>query len=111
IGKMIRAAASNPDAARLCGISVAFVSAITWAIAGGLAAVSAVLQAPSQPTFNAAALGPYLLFQTLGAAALGGFASIPAALAGGVLLGLVEQVTASATKSTGDAHLAVFATV
>src|SRR6266542_2454916 len=48
LGKMIRGAASNPDAARLCGISIRRVSAVTWGIAGALSAVTAVLLAPSQ---------------------------------------------------------------
>src|SRR5207244_4750725 len=91
--KAIRAAASNTDAARLCGIPVARVSALAWGIAGGLSAVTAVLQAPSQGTFNAAALGPGLLLRSLGAAALGGVTSIPAALVGGLVLGAVEHVT------------------
>src|SRR5207249_6602577 len=45
LGKQFRAAANNPDAARLSGISVRRVSAVTWALAGGFAAVTAVLQA------------------------------------------------------------------
>src|SRR5205823_4046525 len=51
LGKEIRAAATNPDSARLCGISVSRVSALTWGMAGAFAAVSAVTQAPTQPTF------------------------------------------------------------
>src|SRR3954451_15818760 len=50
-GKQIRATANNRDAARLCGISVSRVSALTWGLAGTFAAVSAVLQAPNQATF------------------------------------------------------------
>ena len=69
LGKQIRAAANNPDAARLCGISVGRVSAVTWAMAGALSAIAAVLQAPTQPSFNIASLGPYLLMLALGAAA------------------------------------------
>src|SRR5207253_6304411 len=61
LGKQIRAAANNPDAARLSGISVRRVSAVTWALAGGFSAVSAVLQAPNQASFNVSALGPNLL--------------------------------------------------
>ena len=52
LGKEIRAAANNPDSARLCGISVRRVSALTWALAGAFAAVSAVLQAPSEREAN-----------------------------------------------------------
>ena len=108
MGKQIRAAANNPDAARLCGISVRQVSAITWALAGGFSAVSAVLQAPTQPSFNIASLGPYLLMVTLGAAAFGAFVSVPGALAGGLLLGVVSQLVSAQTSSASDAELVVF---
>lgn len=108
LGKEIRAAATNPDAARLCGISVSRVSAVTWGIAGSLAAVSAVLQAPTQPSFNVASLGPYLLMLTLGAAAFGAFVSLPWTLGGGLVLGLVSQVVSVETSNGTDAELAVF---
>jgi ABC-type branched-subunit amino acid transport system ATPase component/branched-subunit amino acid ABC-type transport system permease component len=108
LGKQIRAAASNPDAARLSGISVGRVSAIAWAIAGTLAAVSAVLQAPTQPSFNIASLGPYLLMLTLGAAAFGAFVSLPAALIGGLLLGEVGQIVSAITQNASDAEVALF---
>lgn len=111
LGKQIRAAASNPDAARLAGISVRRVSAITWALAGGLSAISAILQAPTQPSFDAAALGPSLLMLTLGAAAFGAFVSIPGALVGGLVLGLTRQLVAAETSSASKANLAVFALI
>ena len=107
-GKQIRAAANNPDAARLCGISVSRVSAITWVLAGGFSAVSAVLQAPNQASFNVTSLGPYLLMLTLGAAAFGAFVSLPGALAGGLVLGLVSQIVSAETSSATKAELAVF---
>jgi ABC-type branched-subunit amino acid transport system ATPase component/branched-subunit amino acid ABC-type transport system permease component len=111
LGKQIRAAANNPDAARLCGISVSRVSVISWALAGALSAISAVLVAPTQANFNVAALGPYLLMVTLGAAALGAFVSLPAALGGGVLLGLISQIVGATTSNGTDGELAVFAAV
>ena len=111
MGKAIRAAANNPDAARLSGISVARASAVTWAIAGGLSAVSAVLQAPTQPSFNVATLGPYLLMLTLGAAAFGAFVSLPWALAGGVVLGLLQQIVSSETSNAANGEVAVFLAV
>ncbi|MBV9042426.1 MAG: ATP-binding cassette domain-containing protein [Acidimicrobiia bacterium] len=110
-GKAIRASASNAQAARLCGIPVSRVSAIAWGIAGLLSALTAVLLAPSQGSFNAAALGPQLLFASLGAAALGGFTSIPAALVGGLLIGEVEHITLAVKHNGGDAQLAVFVAV
>ena len=108
MGRQIRAAANNPDAARLCGVSVKRVSAVTWGIAGTLAAVTAILQAPTQGSFNAATLGPYLLLLTVGAAAFGAFVSVPLALVGGLLIGVVSQFVASVTKSGSDAELSVF---
>jgi ABC-type branched-subunit amino acid transport system ATPase component/branched-subunit amino acid ABC-type transport system permease component len=111
LGKQIRAAANNPDAARLCGISVNRVSVISWVLAGGLSAISAVLQAPTQANFNVAALGPYLLMVTLGAAALGAFVSFPWALGGGIVLGLISQIVAAVTSNGTDGELAVFAAV
>ncbi len=111
MGKSIRAAATNPESARLCGISVDRVNAVTWSIAGTLSAVTAILIAPGQTAFSAAALGPGLLLRSLGAAALGGFVSIPAAIVGGVGLGLIEQVTLATTKRGGTAELAVFIAV
>ena len=111
LGKTMRAAASNPEEARLCGVSTRRVSLITWAIAGGISAIAGILQAPTQSAFDAAALGPYLLLLSLGAAALGAFVSIPMALAGGVLIGLVDQLVLAATSNGGDGELAVFAVV
>jgi ABC-type branched-subunit amino acid transport system ATPase component/branched-subunit amino acid ABC-type transport system permease component len=110
-GKQIRAAAGNPDAARLCGISVNRVSLITWGIAGGLSAFAAVLNGPTTTSFNAAAAGPYLLMLTMGAAAFGAFLSFPVAVAGGIGLGLVYQVVAAETNNAGTAELAVFGVI
>ncbi len=111
LGKSIRAAANNRDAARLCGISVARVSAVTWGCAGALATVSAIFQAPTMPGFNLVTFGPYLLMVTLGAAAFGAFVSLPAALGGGVVLGLVSQIVSAQTSNASTAELAVFLTI
>jgi ABC-type branched-subunit amino acid transport system ATPase component/ABC-type branched-subunit amino acid transport system permease subunit len=107
LGKTIRAAASNRDAARLCGVSTTRVSLATWVMAGAVSAIAGILQAPAQPLFDAAALGPYLLLLGLGAAAFGAFVSIPMAMAGGALIGLVNQSVLAATADAGQAELAV----
>ncbi|HWC33947.1 MAG TPA: ATP-binding cassette domain-containing protein [Mycobacteriales bacterium] len=108
LGKQIRAAANNPDAARLCGISTERVGAIAWGLAGAFSVVSAVLQAPQQSSFHYASFGPYLLMLTLGAAALGGFVSLPWALGGGVVLGVVGQFVLDHTSDATDAELVLF---
>jgi len=111
LGKEVRAAASNVDAARLAGVSVRRVSALIWGVAGAFSAVSAILQAPSQGTFNAAALGPSLLLVALGAAAFGAFTSIPWALVGGLVLGIAQQLTLGVTKNGGTADVVVLAVI
>jgi branched-subunit amino acid ABC-type transport system permease component len=110
-GKMIRATASNPDAARLCGVPIRRVGAVTWGIAGALSGVTAVLLAPSQGTFDAAQVGPDLLLRALGAAAVGGFVSVPAACLGGLGLGVIEQLARYKTSSGSDATLVLFAAI
>ncbi|HET6873848.1 MAG TPA: ATP-binding cassette domain-containing protein [Acidimicrobiales bacterium] len=111
LGRSIRAAASNPDEARLCGISARYVSMVTWAIAGGLSALTAIIDAPSQAATAAAGLGPNLLFLALGGAALAAFSSIPLAMVGGVLIGVAQQLTLAATSSGPESDLIVFLVV
>src|SRR5437660_2858033 len=89
-GKMVRAAAANDDEARLCGISVERVSTWIWAMAGAMSAITAILIARSEGAGSGTSIagasstfGPDLLLLALGAAALGGFQSLPLALAGG----------------------------
>jgi ABC-type branched-subunit amino acid transport system ATPase component/ABC-type branched-subunit amino acid transport system permease subunit len=110
-GRQLRAAANNPDYARLCGISTDRVSLMTWGMAGGLSAVSAILAGPTSASLNLPSLGPRLLLYTMGAAAFGAFVSLPAAVGGGIGLGLLYQVVASETGDAGKAQLAVVAVI
>jgi ABC-type branched-subunit amino acid transport system ATPase component/ABC-type branched-subunit amino acid transport system permease subunit len=107
LGKKVRAVASNQDEAARCGISVNRVQALTWGLAGGLAAISALLAAPSQGSLIGSSLGPSLLVAALGAAACGAFVSIPAALIGAIFLSVVSQIVAAETNNGGDAQLAL----
>lgn len=93
-GVAVRAAADNPDAARLAGISTTRVSLVVWALAGALAAVAAVLSAPLAGANVAGTgdLGPGILLRTFAAAVIAGMASLPRALVAGVVLGVVEAV-------------------
>jgi len=106
-GRAVRAVGSNAEEAELCGISTARVGATVWAIAGGLSALVAVIQAPGQGTVPLSAFGPTLLLRALGAAAAGGFVSLPAALVGGLGLGVLEHLTLYFTHSGGAAELVV----
>jgi branched-chain amino acid transport system permease protein len=87
LGKALRATAQNPRGAQLVGISLTRMHGIVWALAAGLAAVAGMLLAPV--TFVHAHMG-LIGLKALPAAVIGGFGSIPGAIAGGLLLGLVE---------------------
>jgi len=109
LGKALRATAQNPLGARLVGVSLPRMHGLVWALAAGLAAVAGVLLSPI--TFVHAHMGLVGL-KALPAAVIGGFGSIPGAVAGGLLLGLVETFAgAYAPDGIKDiaAHLLVLA--
>jgi len=89
LGRALRATAQNPLGAQLVGIPRARMHGIVWALAAGLAAVAGVLLAPV--TFVHAHMG-LIGLKALPAAVIGGFGSVPGAVAGGLLLGLVESI-------------------
>ena len=93
-GTAVRAAADNPDAARLSGISTKRVSFIVWSLAGGLAAVTTILSAPlaNANVASTGALGPDILLRTLTVAVIAGMASMTIALGAGVVVGVVEAL-------------------
>jgi branched-chain amino acid transport system permease protein len=89
----VRAAAENVDRALLLGIPVRRLSTIVWIIAGALASLTYMLQAP----FNGvkpgvASQGPTVLLPLLAAAVVARMDSLPLAFASGVALGVMEQV-------------------
>jgi ABC-type branched-subunit amino acid transport system ATPase component/ABC-type branched-subunit amino acid transport system permease subunit len=93
-GTAVRAAAENPDAARLSGISTKRVSFLVWSLAGGLATIATILSAPlaSANVASTGQLGPGMLLRTLTVAVIAGMASMPIALGAGVVMGVVEAV-------------------
>jgi branched-chain amino acid transport system permease protein len=96
LGKALRAACENRVAAALVGISVPFVFSAIWALASVLAAVAGVLLAPLvtlTPDMGIVAIKGWV------AAVVGGFTSLPGAVVGGIVLGVVETVTGSYLSS------------
>jgi ABC-type branched-subunit amino acid transport system ATPase component/ABC-type branched-subunit amino acid transport system permease subunit len=91
-GLGIRAAAANPEAARMSGIFASRMSSLAWAIAGALSAFTAILTAPTQGFISGDSFGPQLLLRAMTAAVIGRMQSLPMALAGGVGLGILEQL-------------------
>jgi ABC-type branched-subunit amino acid transport system ATPase component/ABC-type branched-subunit amino acid transport system permease subunit len=91
-GRGIRSAAANPDAARMAGIPVKRMSSITWAIAGALVALSAILTQATVGFSSGDQFGPQLLLVALTGAVLGRMRSLPGALLGGLAVGVTQQL-------------------
>jgi branched-chain amino acid transport system permease protein len=88
LGVAIQAASQNQLAAFLCGIRVKRLTSIVWAVCGALAALCGILLAP----ISLVDLGLwFVLIKALAALVVGGFGSVPGAILGGLLIGLVEQ--------------------
>jgi ABC-type branched-subunit amino acid transport system ATPase component/ABC-type branched-subunit amino acid transport system permease subunit len=106
-GLAIRCAAANPEAARMAGIPAARMSALTWGLAGGLSALTAVLTAPTNFT-SGESFGPGLLLRALAAAVLARMNNLPVALAGGIGLGVIEQTLLWNKPRSGLVELVLF---
>ncbi len=89
-GMTIEAVAQNQEGAMLVGIDVNLVSSFTFAISGAIAAAAACLVAPIfmlSPT-----MGVLLGMKAFVIVILGGLGSIPGAILGGYILGLLEAI-------------------
>jgi ABC-type branched-subunit amino acid transport system ATPase component/ABC-type branched-subunit amino acid transport system permease subunit len=97
-GLMVRAAAANPDKARLAGIRVFRTSAVVWAISAAFAAVAAIALAPVRGVSIAGAaaaggaLSYQLLLRALVVALVARMRSLPITLIAGIAVGIVEVV-------------------
>lgn len=89
-GMAMRATAQSQTAARLMGVSVPRIFSMTWAISAGISGIAGVLIAPIiylDP--NLGVIG----VKAFAGAVLGGFGSIPGAIVGGMLLGVLENLS------------------
>jgi sulfate-transporting ATPase len=89
-GLGLAAIAENPDAARLGGVSPGRAALLAWGIGGGIAGLAGILITPLL------VLNPLqmtlMMVIAFGAAMLAGFRSLPVAMAGGCLIGVVQSV-------------------
>jgi branched-chain amino acid transport system permease protein len=92
LGKGMRAAADNADAASLVGVSASTSSLVAWTLAAALGAAAGVVIAPIN--FAQYSAGTALGLKGFSAAVLGGLGSAPGAVVGGLVLGVLETITA-----------------
>jgi branched-chain amino acid transport system permease protein len=90
LGLAMRAAAHNPDSARLVGIRVGWMTALGWGIAAAIGAIAGMLIAP------VVFLDPNMMFGVLlygfAGAVLGGLTSPGGAVLGGFAVGVIENL-------------------
>ena len=91
-GRAIRATSQEPEAAALMGVNVDRMAIITFALGTALACGAGVLLAPSLYLYPT--VGEILVAKCFVIVVLGGLGSVPGAIAGGLLLGVVESLGA-----------------
>jgi len=95
IGKALRACAVNRRAAQLMGINPSRMSMLAFALAAMLGAVGGIVLGPvTRPIYD---MGVMLGLRGFVAAIIGGLVSVPGVVAGGLLLGGVENLAAGVT--------------
>lgn len=107
IGKAMRACSEDKGAAQLMGINVNTTISVTFAIGSALAAIAGVLLCSAYPTLMPTT-GSMPGIKAFTAAVFGGIGSIPGALLGGILLGVIE-IFAKGLISTQMSDAIVFA--
>ena len=97
LGKALRATAADPAAAALMGIDVPRMITLSFALGALAAGLAGVLITPL--TFTSYDHGAIMGFKGFSAAMLGGIGSLPGAVLGGLLLGLIEALVAGYLSS------------
>ena len=105
IGKAMRAVSEDKGAAELMGINVNATISMTFAIGSALAAIAGVLLCSAYPTLQPTP-GSMPGIKAFTAAVFGGIGSIPGAMIGGLLLGVIEILgKAYVSTELGDAFV------
>ena len=90
VGLAMRAAAVNPESARLVGVRVSFMTALGWGMASAIGAVAGILIAPV--VFLEPNMMLSILLYGFAGAVLGGLTSPAGAVLGGFIVGIVENL-------------------
>ena len=107
MGKAMRAVSEDKDAAELMGINVNVTISLTFAIGSALAAIAGVLLCSAYPVLIPTT-GSMPGIKAFTAAVFGGIGSIPGAMLGGILLGIIE-IFSKSYISTALSDAIVFA--
>ncbi len=111
IGRALRAVAENPRAALLLGIQVERIFAITLFISSALGGLAGILFAVATSNIDPYIGRDQVEVKGLAVIVLGGMGSVPGAVVGGYLLGLIEVISFvrfGSTVQAGVAFLALF---
>jgi ABC-type branched-subunit amino acid transport system ATPase component/ABC-type branched-subunit amino acid transport system permease subunit len=106
-GLAIRAAADNPDAASLAGVTASRMVTLSWALGGAIAAFSVILVYPTLSVPDPDFLGPSLLIYALAGAVFARFQSLPIAFFSSVVIGLVARILSTNQGQPGLPELAL----
>ena len=90
VGIAMQASSQNQLAAYYMGIPVQRLNGLVWALASAMAAVAGLLLAPI--TFVHVNMG-FIGLKAFPAAVVGGFGSLPGAIVGGLIIGIVESLS------------------
>lgn len=108
-GLGMRAMAENTDSARLSGVWVKRMSTLSWAIAGLLSAITAILGSPGQTSTLRDALPPGILLRALAAALIASMASYTIAFVAGIAIGIAERIASD--NLVTDVHSTAYITL
>ena len=105
LGKAMRCVSEDKGAAQLMGINVNATISLTFAIGSALAAIAGILLCSAYPTLQPTT-GSMPGIKAFTAAVFGGIGSIPGAMIGGILLGVIEILgKAYVSTELGDAFV------
>jgi len=94
----MQAASQSLRGAALIGINVINFHTVMWAVGAGIAALAGILVGPLISVMPE--MGGDIMIKAFAAMTLGGFGSIPGALLGGLLMGIIENTTAFYISTT-----------
>jgi branched-chain amino acid transport system permease protein len=101
LGTAIRSVGQNREAAALCGVNVYRIYNLTFGLGTAVLAIAGAAMLPFY--YVSPAMGPPLAIKSFMAVVLGGLGSVPGALVGGLVLGVVESVAAQFVPATAAA--------